>query len=126
MKGKVTHGKKPGVSTVLTLQEEDSMAKYLVFMAEHGFPLTKTMVKAFAWAISKRSGRDDRFNLECGPSDHWWQLFKNRHPQLVLRKADSLECSRAEAFNPGIVKEYFNLLDKTLTKNECPTSNLQL
>ena len=29
-----------------------------------GFPLTRTMVKAFAWAVAKRSGNDKRFNEE--------------------------------------------------------------
>ena len=53
VKEKVTHGKKPGVNTVLTTQEEESQAKHLIYMAECGFPLTRTMVKAFGWAISK-------------------------------------------------------------------------
>ena len=48
-------------------------------------------------------------------------MFKRRHPILVLRKADSLECSRAEAFNPEIVREYFELLDKTLTQYDLKT-----
>ena len=78
-------------------------------MVERGFPLTRTMVKAFAWAISKRSGTDSRFNQEQGPSERWWQLFKNRHPNIHLRKSDSLERSHAEAFNPVVVWEYFDL-----------------
>ena len=32
VKGRVTHGKKPGVSTVLTTQEEESLAKYLIYV----------------------------------------------------------------------------------------------
>ena len=63
VKGLVIHGKKPGVSTVLTAKEEASLISYLLYMAKRGFPLTKTMVKAFAWAIAKRSGRDGHFHL---------------------------------------------------------------
>ena len=117
VKGHVVHGRRPGVSTVLTPEEETSLASYLIYMAERGFPLTRTMVKAFAWAIAKRSGKEERFNVEYGPGDHWWALFKKRHSSLALRKADSLERSRAEALNPQIVREYFELLDATLTKN---------
>ena len=73
------------------------------------------MVKAFAWAIAKRIGRDDRFNPEHGPSEHWWQLFRDRHPTITLRKSDSLERTRAEAFNEEIVSEYFKLLDNIMT-----------
>ena len=45
-------------------------------------------------------------------------LFKKRHPVLALRKSDTLERSRAEALSPAIVKEHFDLLDKTLTENQ--------
>ncbi len=62
-----------------------------------------------AWAIAKRSGNDDWISQE-GPSEHWWQLFKKRHPQIVLRKSDNLERTRAEAFNIDIVTEYFEML----------------
>ena len=76
VKGLVIHGKKPGVSTLLTAKEEASLVSYLLYMAKQGFPLTKTMVKAFAWAIAKHSGRDGRFHPEFGPGEHWWILFK--------------------------------------------------
>ena len=51
VKGLVVHGKKPGVSTVLTPKEDASLVPYviLVYMAKRGFPLTRTMVKAFAF-----------------------------------------------------------------------------
>ena len=117
VKGLVNHGKKPGVSTVLTANEEASLISYLLYMAKRGFLLTKTMVKAFAWAIAKRSGRDGRFHPEFGPGEHWWVLFKKRHPILTLRKSVNLERSRAEALNPEIVEEYFKLLETTLKDN---------
>ena len=96
VKGWIKHGSKPGDSTALTFVQEKSLVNYLLYMAERGFPLTRTMVKAFALAIAKRSGCAYRFNEALGPSDHWWQLFKRCHPVITLRKADSLERSRAE------------------------------
>ena len=107
VKGRVKHGSKPGVSTALTFVQEKSLVNYLLYMAERGFPLTHTMVKAFALAIAKRSGCAYRFNEELGPSDHWWQLFKRRHPVITLRKADSLERSQAEHLQEDVTKEYF-------------------
>ena len=79
-KGHVKHGSKPGVSTVLTAAKEESLTQYLLYMMDCGFPLTRTMVKAFVSAIAKRSGKSNRCNKELGPSDHRWQLFKQRHP----------------------------------------------
>ena len=112
IKGLVIHGQKPGPKTVLSSEEEESLTNYLLYMADRGFPLTRTMVKAFAWAIAKRSGKDKRFNHEQGPSEHWWQLFRGRHPHIVLRKSDKLDRNRAEAFNEVIFKEYFDLFEK--------------
>ncbi len=123
VKGKVKHGTKPGASTVLSATEEESLVNYSVYMAERGFPLTRTMVKAFAWAIAKCSSKDHRFHPEYGPGNHWWASFKQRHPKLALRRTDSLEQYRAEYLNLNIVREYFDLLDKSLTDNNrlrCP------
>ena len=50
-------------------------------MANRGFPLTRTMVKGFAWSIAKRCGTCDLFNTEYRPGEKWWTLFKQRHPQ---------------------------------------------
>ena len=90
IKGRVTHGSKPGVSTALTSIEEDSLVSYIIYMANRGFPLTRTMVKAFAWSIAKRCGTCD---TEYGPGEKRWTLFKQRHPQLALRTSDTLERS---------------------------------
>ncbi len=126
VKGHVTHGKKPGINTVLSAEEESSLVQYLLYMAQRGFPLTRTMTKAFAWAISKRSGTDNRFSKSDGPGEHWWQLFRSRHPEIRLRKSDNLEHSRAEALNPTIVEEYFNILEATFTKHDLLTSPREL
>ena len=126
IRGNVSHGKKPGRTTILTPEEEESLTQYLLYMAERGFPLTRTMVKAFAWAIAKRSGNDARFSPEQGPSEHWWQLYRKRHPNIVLQKSDSLERTRAEAFNEVIVTEYFEILRNTLTTNNLTTSPRQI
>ena len=89
-------------------------------MTDHGYPLTKSMAKAYAWAIAKRVGIGDCFNSEIGSGDHWWFNFRCRHPKLTLRKIDMLERSRAEALNPEVVSEYFQLLSKTLDDNNLP------
>ena len=66
--------------------------------------------------MAKRSGTAHCFHPEYGTGDHWWSLFKKRHPELALRRADSLERSQTEALNPDIVKEYFDLFTSTYTQ----------
>ena len=97
IKGHVEHGSKPGRNPVLSAGEGDALVVYLLYMADLGYPLARTMVKAFAWALAKRSGNGDRFNAETGPGKHWWTHFKSRHPEIILRRCDMLERTRAEA-----------------------------
>ena len=52
-------------------QWKNALVAYLLYMADRGLPLTRTMVKAFAWALANRSGNGDRFNAETGPGEHW-------------------------------------------------------
>ena len=64
VKGRVKHCSKPGVSTVLSSTEEDALESYLIYMANRGFPLTRTMVKAFAWSITQKFDKAGHFNEE--------------------------------------------------------------
>ena len=109
VKGRVVHGTNPGRDTVLSPTEEKALCNYLFYMAERGFPLTRSMVMAFAWAIAIRSGNGSHFNPELGPGEHWWTGFRKRklHPALTLRKVDRLDRSRAECLDPEVVEEYF-------------------
>ena len=52
IEGHVEHGANPGPSTVLTAEEEGVLVAYLLYMANHGFPLTVNMAKGFAWALA--------------------------------------------------------------------------
>jgi len=43
VKGRVKHGTNPGPNTALAADEESAQANYLLYMAEHGFPLIMKM-----------------------------------------------------------------------------------
>lgn len=102
---------------VLTREKEEALAAYLLYMADQGFPLTTKIPQAFAWAIAIRSGAQGQFSEEMGPGKHWWQNFREHHPNLRLRTADSLERSRAGALNREVVDRYFSQLKTTLEEN---------
>ena len=70
-------------------------------MADHGYPLTRTMVKAYGWAIAKKSGNGERFNKEFGLGEHWWINFRKRHPKVTLRRADMLERKSSTVTKPS-------------------------
>ena len=121
IKGHVEHGSKPGRYPVLSAVEED-LSVYILYMANLGFPLTRTTVKAFAWALAKRSGNGDCFNAATGSGEHWWTNFKSLHREIILRRCDMLERIHAEALNQVTVNEYFtpfsNTLDDSGLKNK--------
>lgn len=68
VKGRVTHGVKPGPATSLTTEEEHALVKYIKHMCSRGFPMTKKICRAYAWAITKGSGCRLTFNTISGPS----------------------------------------------------------
>ena len=116
IKNRTTHGINPGPSRVLSTEEEEGLVEYIKYMAKGGFPMTSKIICAYAWAISKRNGKSSRFS-DSGPSWHWWCDFRRRHPDLSLRSTDKLDHGRARNANKFVIKDYFELLGKTLTEH---------
>ena len=64
-------------------------------MASINHPLSIPAVKAFAWAIAKRSTIPNRFNPETGPG------VKARH-NLTNRKPDNVDRGRSRMGNTTV------------------------
>ena len=76
-------------------------------MASINHPLSIPAVKAFAWAIAKRSTIPNRFNPETGPG------VKARH-NLTNRKSDNVDRGRSRMGNTTVWKQHFDLLEETI------------
>ena len=70
----------------------------------------------FAWAIDLSSGTESR-SPESGPTFKWWRGFRNRHPQLTLRKTETVERGRVSNATEEIVDYYFAVLEETIKAN---------
>ena len=116
VKGKIDLTSKMGRPPALTIQEENSLIKYINYMLARGFPLTISQVCGFAWAIAKQEGKAEIFS-PSGPSKKWWRLFKKRNPGLSLRKAESIDRGRAAMGNENTLREYFELLKGIIDEN---------
>ena len=66
IKGRVELRTSPGPSTLLSADEKGALVGYLLYMANHGFPLTVNMAKEFAWMVALRSGSSKHFIEELG------------------------------------------------------------
>ena len=99
------HSKSSGGQTALSTEEELALANYCTYMAEHGFPLSITLVKSFAWQIAERVGKAHIFNKETGPGKTWWNEYRKRHHSvLAIRKPDKLDRGRARMANKTVVQ----------------------
>ncbi|TGZ48876.1 Uncharacterized protein DBV15_12526, partial [Temnothorax longispinosus] len=83
-----------GPKTVLSAEEENEIASWIVFCADSGFPVNKTRLldcvqKYFNNNKAKTPFKNNR------PGQHWYRAFMNRHPNLSTRIAQNLTSTRA-------------------------------
>ena len=79
--GRVEAGCRPGPSTILTDEEEDKLASYLVQMADMGFGLSRDTVMEMAFTIVEKSQRRHPFR-DGKAGRAWFEGFRRRHPKL--------------------------------------------
>ncbi|KAJ8333738.1 hypothetical protein SKAU_G00410570 [Synaphobranchus kaupii] len=110
---KNTYSHNPHPNSALTPAEEEALLSFIFWMADHGFPITRSLVKVLAIGIIRESGRSNttRVNLEKGPSDMWWSRFKARHPALTMRTADSLDRARVHGATPEAIEGFFSIYE---------------
>ena len=82
-------------------------------MASINHPLSIPTVKAFAWAIAKKSTNPNRFNPENGPGDKWYRNFKARQ-NLTNRKPDNVDRGRSRMGNTTVWNQHFDLLEEKI------------
>ena len=72
-------------------------------------------MKAFTWAIAKKSDRPNTFNSETCPGDKWFRNFKKRQ-NVTNRKPDNVDRVRSRMASMTISKQHFNLLEEIIDR----------
>ncbi|XP_033747537.1 uncharacterized protein LOC117332656 [Pecten maximus] len=101
---------------MLTTNEEMALVTYIKYSQEHSMPLTTKMIKTFVRGIVKKSGRTSTIG-ENGPSNKWFRGFLKRHPDLKMRKPQTIDGGRVRMANKTVMKQYFDLLHNTMEKH---------
>ena len=102
-------GSRPGPPTVLTEEQDDILAKYLIQMSEMGFGLRREMVMEMAYKIAEKTGRKHSFkNKTTGRA--WYEGFQRRHPKLTMWKPQPLLYCRAASTNQETINDFFGKL----------------
>ena len=112
---KVSHDAKIGRPAALTKEEEASLSGYVSYMYDRRFPIDREQVIRLAWAIDLKKEEADRAFGNKGPSMHWWRGFRDRHPELTLRKSETV--GSGCVVTADVVQEYFNTLEDIQLKN---------
>ena len=107
--GSVEAGCKTGPSTVLTVEDEDRLATYLVEMADMGFDLSRDTVMELAFTIVEKSQRKHPFR-DGRAGRAWFEGFRTHHPKLSLRPPQPLSYCRALCSNQETIDEFFGKL----------------
>ena len=109
--GKVIHWTCSGPERYLTDTEESSLVKFLHKCCSIGFARSKKQVMPLVNEIVQKIGK------ARAVSSGWWESFRKRHPDLVLRTAESLSYVRAVCTSDEILDTYFDMLEATFTDN---------
>ena len=115
--GRVIHGVKMGAKPYLSNQEEQELVEFLLNCAKMGYGKTRRDVLNIVHAtLLKKAEETGEEFLKDKVSQGWWMKFCSRWPQIRLRKGDSFPVARDQMTNYSVFKDYFDLLDDTLTK----------
>ena len=115
--GRVIHGVKMGAKPYLSNQEEQELVEFLLNCAKMGYGKTRRDILNIVHAtLLKKTDETGEEFLKDKVSQGWWMKFCSRWPQIRLRKGDSFPVARDQMTNYSVFKDYFDLLDDTLTK----------
>ena len=97
-----------------TPEEERVLIKYLIEIAEHGFPDTKRYLRERVNTLLRAKNGDPTFSVGVNWVDRWLGRHKD-HLQKYWNT--SLDSVRAKALNPTTVADYFSKLHRVLTEH---------
>ena len=109
--GRVSHGTNIGSKPYLSKKEEEELVKFLINCSKMGYGKTRSEVLKIVEATLKKK---NDMNLKL--SQGWWWRFRQRWPQLTLRRGDSFSLAREKMTNYDVFHHYFDLLGETFTK----------
>ncbi|KAH9627760.1 hypothetical protein HF086_001774 [Spodoptera exigua] len=117
LRNKIT-GKSPvdcnlGPATVLSHEEESILVRWVCFMAEKHFPVTKEQLLDSVQKIISEKNLDSCPFTNNRPGKKWYSLFLKRHPVLSERTAQNLSKAREEVTEDDILR-WFDVIKSYL------------
>ncbi|KAJ0004391.1 hypothetical protein NQD34_010605 [Periophthalmus magnuspinnatus] len=113
--GRVTPGSRSGPAQLITSADEELLVEFSLYMARHGFPLTKQQLVSFASSIYRRQHRRVAFS-KLGQT--WWLNFRKRQEKnLSIQPAESVVHGRTMCVRKEAVDHFYHLLSSVVTSH---------
>lgn len=110
---------------LLTPAQEEALCDWIKYLGVEGQPMSKDMLHITVADMSKILLEKSKIaRKRVLPDRKWVYAFMNRHPDLKLKRPSGLDPTRAQCFNPTVVKEHFDLLSAYLQDNDIPWENI--
>jgi hypothetical protein len=122
LNGKTTT-KRLGHGTYLTEVEERELKTWAFRMQEVAFCVTLPILKNTVREIIRKFPRVHPFKDDL-PGQKWWERFKCRHPDVVLRCGEGLEMKRSMGLNHKTCSRFYEFLGTIFTAHEYQASHV--
>ncbi|KAJ8934092.1 hypothetical protein NQ314_013601 [Rhamnusium bicolor] len=106
-----------GIPPALDKDIENQLAALILARADFGYPMDKKEFYDFVKDFCQDRNVKTPFK-ERTPGQDWYANFMKRHPQLSLKKTQSLQNKRAEASDPFVVGNHYKNLKRIVEENE--------
>ena len=115
MKGRVDTTNLKNETTLLSLEEEQSLVEHVEVMAQLGYGITNNKLKELGGELAQTLG----IKSHAKPlSNCWLTGFLQRWKERVSSvKPSALETNRAKSTSPVVVDRYFQNLKKVIEEN---------
>ena len=111
--------KKMGRKQDIPPEIEKSLVNHILLMESRGFGLTIREVESLAYKLASKKELNVRFCREKEMAGKtWFYDFKKRHPELSLRKPESLSLPRAMSMNQPDVNAFFKMFESVVQEND--------
>ena len=117
----VSRSRKRGVQSVLTMEEERELVKYILAMCNQGLGLSPLDLKLKVAEITRSRSPPFKDGI---PGDGWYRWFQKRHPELTLRAAQVLSTSRAKGLCKENVHNFYSNLRVLYTLHNYPPERI--
>ncbi|KAK3108839.1 hypothetical protein FSP39_017026 [Pinctada imbricata] len=96
---------KPGRRPTIPIEIENRVARAVIEAARQGIGISKRQFLRRVGSLCKQIGIKFK---KGNPGKEWYEGFKKRHPEVVIRKPEKIALSRARMVNKEVLNKYFS------------------